>query len=334
MAAATQTRFEAGKMTRCSSVCESLRESTDDTPSTQALSNTPPASCYPTMPFYTPMPMMNLPEPAAMMFPSAFDLCMSGDGFATQGFAADMGFSPLTPQQQIAAGVCQSCQMKPVALGTFFCSKRCSWFFEGRCAQCGRTRENHYIYCSGSCANQAAQANWCPTCAVRQVMCGTTSCGVMTCISHHQSAPVRQLRVKKHLRVPPTCEIMGPHDKLRETVFSQFSPALQSGVATSVLAIIKINGDNNRRKSYLNHRAFVETNIAQRNVMKYGYGGEGNEQRRFFAMHMKCKLGFNGMVEPCTPEDPNQCCDVAVFFNTASSCDACSVHLTTALHLQ
>jgi len=103
---------------------------------------------------------------------------------------------------------------------------------------------------------------------------------------------------------------MGPHDKLRENVFSQFSPALQSGVATSVLAIIKINGDNNRRKSYLNHRAFVETNIAQRNVMKYGYGGEGNEQRRFFAMHMKCKLGFNGMVDPCTPEDPNQCCDV------------------------
>lgn len=105
-------------------------------------------------------------------------------------------------------------------------------------------------------------------------------------------------------------EVLPAEDKMFHTLAALFSSSL--GSFGTVFQIVKITPDTIRRKVYLSYRSQVEQIMTQCRAVKYGHGGEGNEQRRYFPFSSECCLGLH---------DGNreiQCCQSA-------TCDICTL---------
>lgn len=247
------------------------------------------------------------------------------DGAAEGGVIASMALSMGLPASS-CAGFCAGCA-KPCG-SQVFCSKRCEWSATTRCPQCGRPRDPSHSFCSLLCASQAAQANWCCGCGVRQTTPGTAHCSSYACAqaaSTHGATllPRRKVVINNQRRVHsflPTDDRV--HHNLNNIVVGALN-ASEPGVPHQVIAVIKITPDTLRRKQFLNYRGAVEQQIsaaarvaaaAGGSTAKYGHGGEGNEQKRYFPVGVECDLANRGMLAAS-----------GVALCGSPSCDACNV---------
>eukprot|EP00455_Lapot_gusevi_P039601 TRINITY_DN4441_c0_g1_i10.p1 TRINITY_DN4441_c0_g1~~TRINITY_DN4441_c0_g1_i10.p1 ORF type:complete len:502 (+),score=27.59 TRINITY_DN4441_c0_g1_i10:158-1663(+) len=200
-----------------------------------------------------------------------------------------------------ASGLCGCCK-KSVdvshAMPNGTCSKRCEWVSCGCCPQCGRYSASsaQYIpgqpYCSIGCASQSHQANWCPTCGVRQMLVGSTHCSTQCAASSGNNFPIRQRKKIAQQNQYLRHEVMPDHE--RNGLLQPLRSVLSSmGVIPA--NVVKCMPHTVRRKNYLTYRAHVEQEmVAGGNTAKYGFGGEGNEQRRYLPLAIQCTLGAAG----------------------------------------
>lgn len=236
----------------------------------------------------------------------------SPSGHSLTGVSAD---AASTDEVLLSHGHCRCC-MKPVepsrAMSNGTCSKRCEWVSCACCPQCGRycTASTQFIpgqpYCSIGCASQSHQANWCPTCGVRQMLVGSTHCSPHCAAQSSQNFPIRQrkkiIQQNQFLRheVMPDNERHALLQPLRSVV---------SSVGLVVANVIKCAPHTVRRKSYLTFRSRVEQEmVAGGNTAKYGFGGEGNEQRRYLPLTIQCTLGTAGSTF-AVPGTVAECCE-------------------------
>lgn len=98
----------------------------------------------------------------------------------------------------------------------------------------------------------------------------------------------------------PRHELLPHDDKTRASLVASFNASLGAALGSSpsrplggVVAVIKITPDVARRKTYLAYRSQVERVMTTGKAVKYGHGGEGNEQRRFFPFRLECGLGVS-----------------------------------------
>lgn len=236
---------------------------------------------------------------------SSVSSAKSLDGASDGGVIATMIAASGLPASN-CAGYCAGCA-KPCG-AQVFCSKRCEWSATTRCPQCGRPRDPAHSFCSLLCASQAAQANWCCSCGVRQTTPGTTHCSSHSCAQAaavHSGAllPRRKVVLNNQRRVHAYL----PHeDRVHHNLNNIVVGALnlcEPGVAHHVAAVIKITPDTLRRKQFLNYRGAVEQQISAAarvaaatggSTAKYGHGGEGNEQKRYFPVAVECDLAARG----------------------------------------
>jgi len=240
-------------------------------------------------------------------------------GYFLCSAACDAAYmSSYSTQPQVS--YCQSCFSRSVVAGTGYCSKRCSWHATSRCPQCGRNRDVNYTYCSQSCASHALQANWCPSCGLRQIVPGLPHCGTSTCVDIAGAAVAALRRPmpmgrepsgyyrKEGLRTQQSW--LAPDDKVRANVAAQIAPNVRS-----VIGVAKLCADNIRKKRYLGYRSCVEQSMFATKVPKYGHGGEGNEHRRFYPISFTCR---HLVAQSFAKAEHVTCCD-------DKHCSACSI---------
>lgn len=203
--------------------------------------------------------------------------------------------------QASAAGVCGCCKKSvdaTLAMPNGTCSKRCEWVSCGCCPQCGRysASSSQYIlgqpYCSIGCASQSHQANWCPTCGVRQMLVGSTHCSTHCAAGSGNNFPIRQRKKIAQQNQSLRHEVAADHD--RNSLLQPLRGMLAT-TGVTVTNVVKCTPHTVRRKNYLTYRSHVEQEmVAEGNTAKYGFGGEGNEQRRYLPLAIKCTLGAAG----------------------------------------
>jgi hypothetical protein len=196
------------------------------------------------------------------------------------------------------------------------CSKRCAWAVESKCPQCGRPRVHDQAFCSVSCASQAAQANWCGTCGLRQIQMGMNHCSDSCAAAGMINVPVRQRR-KVALQINNLShQIVSSKDRTRLALTAVIAPLLAE-TGHTIVNIVKCAEHALRKKAYLNFRAVVEHQLSAGKCSKYCHGGEGNEHKQYIPLTLKCSLGAgsNPFSLPQTPVDC--CCD--------PQCEVCSL---------
>jgi hypothetical protein len=252
-----------------------------------------------------------------------YDRSPSGHSLTSSVVSVDE-FNVESKSVHAATGICGCCK-KAVdashAMPNGTCSKRCEWVSCGCCPQCGRysASSTQYIpgqpYCSIGCASQSHQANWCPTCGVRQMLMGSTHCSAQCAASSSSNFPIRQRKKIAQQNQYLRHEVMPEHE--RNSLLQPLRSML-SCTGVSVSNVVKCTPHTVRRKNYLTYRAHVEQEmVAGGNTTKYGFGGEGNEQRRYLPLAIRCTLGAAG--SPFTAAGTAaECCD-------DPSCTACVV---------
>ena len=221
---------------------------------------------------------------------------------------------PSLGQMYVAAvesQVCGACSRKTKnPQGT--CSRRCAWAVEGRCPQCGRDGSvpSHpdgppsQQFCSITCASQSAQANWCPSCAVRQILPGSTHCSRECAAAAPSNVPVKpRLRTMLHNSALPH-ELLPHTDRQRQALVAAFQPKL-AALGFVAVDVVRVAPHTLRRKAYLSYRSQVEAELAaiarcDGCMAKYGHGGEGNELKRFVPLSAKCVLQATATIAPAT----------------------------------
>ena len=217
--------------------------------------------------------------------------------------------------------MCEACGMKPAVSSTSFCSRRCNWIVCGRCPQCGRPRDCNFAYCSPLCSQQAMQANWCPCCGTCQIAL-SGSCSNPGCAG--SSFFLCQPEVTGFHATKRSAQRMG-HCLLAHgdtAMLAPFNAAFAAGLGDRIVNVIKLSSPSAHRKQYLSYRSAVENTMTRRDIPKYGHGGEGNEQRRYFPISLQCGLATRSksretVLRPCG-------CD---------SCEACTI-MARGLNLQ
>ena len=222
---------------------------------------------------------------------------------------------------QAAVFPCRACG---VTCASGLCSKRCAWSIESKCPQCGRMRPADQAFCSVSCASQAAQANWCGTCGLRQIQMGLTHCSDSCASAGNLNVPVRQRRKVVHQINNLSHQIVSTHDRSRIAVTAVIAPLLGE-TGHTIVNVVKCAEHALRKRAYLNYRAMVEQQLSGGKCPKYCHGGEGNEHKQYIPLTLKCSLGAgsNPFALPLTPVD---CC-------MDSSCEVCSL-LNNGLNLR
>lgn len=223
--------------------------------------------------------------------------CLSVGG-SLHSFSSEPLTPPCTPlpiQQEDVLCVC--CWSKKRCSNSTTCSKRCAWFSLCRCPQCGRERDQSHAFCCIACASHSAHANWCPTCAVRQSIVGRDHCSDSCAAAAPNAMNFRPRRNKAALK-DQQHHIASQADKDFVAIASLF------GRVAAVSHIVKVAPHPERRRQYLNYRAFVEQRMSASRLPKVGHGGEGNELRRFVPLTVRCAMhsDADGFVTPC--EDP------------------------------
>lgn len=221
-------------------------------------------------------------------------------GFTAEGSAAPGVQYTQAPRSFVAAvgSNCQCCG-KTIdttwSLSADICSKRCEWVLHCQCPQCGRSRACDSLklreqpYCSASCASQSHQANWCPSCGVKQILAGSTHCSALCYARASSNFPIRLRRKVAQYNSCLRHEIMS--EKERAAVL-QSARNVFSANGLVVVNVVKCTPHTVRRKNYLTYRSHVEQEMTSRKQLtKYGYGGEGNEQRRYVPLLLKCTMG-------------------------------------------
>jgi hypothetical protein len=174
------------------------------------------------------------------------------------------------------------------------CSKRCEWVSCGCCPQCGRHCASCSVsgqpYCCVGCASQSHQANWCPTCGVRQMLVGSTHCSAKCAANAAQNFPIRQRKKIAQQDHYLRHEVMAEQE--RHNLLQPLRGAI-AGSGSVVVNVIKCTPHTMRRKGYLTYRSHIEQGLTA-GAVKYGFGGEGNEQRRYMPLPMRCTLGSAG----------------------------------------
>lgn len=197
--------------------------------------------------------------------------------------------------------MCVCCHAKKRSSNSTTCSKRCEWFASQRCAQCGRAQRSDMSFCSKVCASHSVHANWCPTCTVRQCAAGRQHCSdACAKVADTNAAVVQRPRSKK--AESAVHMLLRGDERERTTVASMFK-------SVHVMGVVQIAPNAYRRRAYLNHRAAAETRMAQTRSPKYGFGGEGNEHKRFCPVNLACAMqsGADGVVHPCSSLDCEAC---------------------------
>lgn len=214
----------------------------------------------------------------------------------------------------VAVSSCQCCgKSLDGASHSATCSKRCEWMSQSQCPQCGRAHRSDQPYCSIACASQSHQANWCPTCGVRQILCGSTHCSASCESLSQQNMPIRPRKKVAILNHSIR------HETIAEKECASLLQSVKGAVAESgihVVNVVKCTPHTVRRKAFLTYRAHVEQQMNERRSSKYGYGGEGNEQRRFIPLRLKCSFGPVGTQYSCRGGIAVECCE-------DSACAAC-----------
>eukprot|EP00744_Colponema_vietnamica_P000492 GILI01000897.1.p1 GENE.GILI01000897.1~~GILI01000897.1.p1 ORF type:complete len:316 (-),score=60.29 GILI01000897.1:786-1733(-) len=216
-------------------------------------------------------------------------------------------FSPVAASTE--AVMCACCQTKKRSSNSTTCSKRCEWFATQRCAQCGRAQRQDMSFCSKACASHSVHANWCPTCTVRQCTAGSQHCSEACANAADPSAVVVQRPRSKKVDGATHC-LLRAEDRERTTVANMFK-------GVTVMGVVQIAPNPVHRRAYLNHRAAVETRMAQNRAPKYGFGGEGNEHKRFCSVDLACAMqsGSDGVVHPCSNPSCEACQLITNGFN-------------------
>lgn len=198
--------------------------------------------------------------------------------------------------------MCGCCQIKKRSSNSLTCSKRCEWFSTGRCAQCGRNQRTDMPFCSKACAAHSIHANWCPTCTVKQCSAGRQYCSdACSRAARPSSLSVQRPRSKKS-EASSHHVLLRADDRERTTIANMFKES-------NVAGVVQIAPNAARRRAYLNHRAAVETKMSALRTPKYGFGGEGNEHKRFCPVNLACTMNtsVDGVVQPCTSPDCEAC---------------------------
>lgn len=199
--------------------------------------------------------------------------------------------------------MCSCCGVKKQSKNSKTCSKRCEWFAASRCVQCGRGQRSGVAFCSKACASHSVHANWCPTCAVKQCAAGRQFCSEGCSRAADPSmAAIQRPRSKKVEAAHHTLLRTEADEKERANVAGMFK-------GVSVAAVITIAPNAARRRAYLNHRAAVECRMSATRTPKYGFGGEGNEHKRFCPVRLECSLrvGADGAVHACANPQCEAC---------------------------
>lgn len=202
-------------------------------------------------------------------------------------------------QYKARSGTCRCCD-KHIEAGRAInndtCSKRCEWVAQCQCPQCGRrclleSPFNEQPYCSAGCASQSHQANWCPTCGVKQILVGSTHCSTACAGKSHCNFPIRPRKKVAQHNNNLRHEVMKEKDRnaLLQSLRSVFSD-----LGLVVVNVVQCTPHTIRRKNFLTYRASVEHEMSAGRLSKYGFGGEGNEQRRYMPLSVECSLGPAG----------------------------------------
>ena len=208
------------------------------------------------------------------------------------------------------------CRACGVNCASGLCSKRCTWSVESKCPQCGRGRPEDQAFCSVSCASQAAQANWCGTCGLRQIQMGMSHCSDVCASSGMLNVPVRQRRKVAHQINNLSHQIVSAKDRSRIALTAAVAPLLAESGHT-VVNVVKCAEHALRKKAYLNYRALVEQQLSTNKCAKYCHGGEGNEHKQYIPLVLKCSLGA-GSNPFALPQTPVDCCNDPL-------CEVCSM---------
>lgn len=197
--------------------------------------------------------------------------------------------------------MCACCQIKKRSSNSTSCSKRCEWFLSHRCAQCGRSQRPDMPFCSTVCASHSVHANWCPTCTVKQCTAGLQYCSD-ACAKAVDPNGVNIQRPRSKKADNASHMLLRADERERTTVANMFK-------GSNVMGVVQVAANATRRRAYLNHRAAVETRMVQNRTPKYGYGGEGNEHKRFCPLTLACDMqsGRDGAVHPCNNAQCEAC---------------------------
>lgn len=231
---------------------------------------------------------------------------------------------------------CAGCGIQAVPAPGMTCSRRCGWSAGVCCPQCGRGRAaQHYTFCSGQCAAEARQANWCLGCGVRQLAHGLPSCGAEYCAAivanipamrpptmvqraQHNARRGNNATHSSHNTAARASRLYTPHatvpleDKTATALCNSFAPHV-----SSIVGVVKVGGQTAARKSYLAYRTRVETELSEvcgHGAPKYGHGGEGNEHRRYMPLNAECGSHPLSLQGPCG----SPTCDVCMLLQNGT----------------
>lgn len=151
---------------------------------------------------------------------------------------------------------------------------------------------------------------------MRQILVGSTHCSESCAQLLCTNVPIRPRRKILLHDSNLVHEVMSATDRARISVTQPLLPALaQHGFA--LVGVLNVAPHSARRRNYLTYRAAVESNMAALKSAKYGHGGEGNEQKKFLPLALKCGLGDAGNPY-ALPGSLASCC-------TDSSCEVCQL---------
>lgn len=242
------------------------------------------------------------------------------------------------------------------------CSLRCSWRQRLACCQCGRniagnTAAKAAIFCGAACADEARRGNWCVLCGCRPSAaagrCGLCSSatgsapasqpvsaqlsrrnsGVFEMNTDESPFPSRKTSPEEAMskaqraggsgggKPQRTCSVVYPDGGTARVYERIAAPFIARGL--HVAQIIQLNGNPQEKKAYNANRLAVDQRMAAGNIAKLGFGGEGNEHKRFVPLLSGCCAAFaapSGIVIHGGNNDgvpATLCCDGA--------CDACRI---------